>query len=190
MQYKQQKRYRYKNYDYTQNGLYFVTICVKNHKMFFGDIAKSGTEYNPIYEMKMSEIGKIAEIFWLEIPKHFPFVNLDEHIIMPNHIHGILEICKQLDDRRNEALPRSYTGKYPRMSEISPRSGSLSAIIGSFKSIVTKTVNQKYSQNNFSWQSRFHDRIIRNEKELDAIIKYIFENSAKWHLDKYNTENL
>ena len=192
MRYKQQKQYRHKNYDYTQNGFYFVTVCVKNHEMFFGDIAKSGTEYNPVYEMKLSEIGKIAEKYWLEIPQHFPNVNLDEHIIMPNHIHVVIEICKRICDGMNEAVPRSYNynGKYLRMSEISPKAGSLSAIIGSFKSVITKTVNQKYSESNFSWQSRFHDRVIRNEKESNAIRKYISENPAKWHLDRYNPENI
>ena len=189
MQYKYQKQYRHKNYDYSQNGFYFVTICAKNHQMFFGNIVRLDNEYNPVYEMKLSEIGKAAEKYWTEIPKHFSNVGLDEHIIMPDHIHGIIEIDKQICNGRNEALPRSYNGKYPQMSEISPESGSLSTIIGSFKSIVTKTVNQKFSDNNFQWQPRFHDRIIRNEKELDAIRKYISENPAKWHLDKYNPEN-
>ena len=189
MQYKHQKQYRYKNYDYSQNGFYFVTICTKDHQMFLGDITKLGNEYNPIYEMKLSEIGKMVEQYWTEIPKHFPFVNLDEYTVMPNHIHGIIEINKQICNGRNEALPRSYNGKYPQMSKISPKSGSISTIIGSFKAIVTKTINQKYSENDFSWQSRFHDRIIRNEKELNAIRKYIFENPAKWYLDKYNPKN-
>jgi REP element-mobilizing transposase RayT len=184
MKYKQQKQYRHKNYDYSQNGFYFVTICAKDHQMFFGNIMKSGNEYNPVYKMDLSEIGKAAEKYWLEIPKHFPFVNLDEYIIMPNHIHGIIEIVC-----RNEALPRSYAGEHPKMSKISPKSGSVSAIVGSFKSIVTKTVNQKYPENNFSWQPRFHDRIIRNKKELNELRKYICDNIAKWNLDKDNPEN-
>ena len=83
-------QYRYKNYDYSQNCFYFITICTKNHQMFFGSIAKSGNEYNPVYEMELSEIGKIVEQYWLEIPKHFPSVNLDEFVIMPNHNHGII----------------------------------------------------------------------------------------------------
>ncbi|MEA2097894.1 MAG: transposase [Patescibacteria group bacterium] len=188
MKYKQQKQYRHKNYDYSQNGFYFVTICTKNHQKYFGSIIKSGDEHNLIYEMKLSEIGKIAKQCWLEIPKHFPFVNLDEYIIMPNHLHGIIEIDKRICNGRNEALPRSYNGKYLQMSKISPKPGSVSTIIGSFKSIVTKTVNQKFSDNNFIWQPRFYDRIIRNEKELDVIRRYICENSAKWHLDKYNLD--
>ena len=186
MKYKQQKQYRYKDYDYSQSGFYFVTICTKNHQIFFGDIIKSGTEYCPICEMKLSEIGKIVEKYWLEIPKHFPFVYLDEWIIMSNHIHGVIEIDKSSSEFK------IGTGQCPvptgsSFGHVTPK--SLSTIIGSFKSIVTKTVNQKYSENNFAWQPRFHDRIIRNEKELDTIRKYIFENPAKWHLDKDNPVN-
>ena len=84
MSYKSQKQYRYKGYDYAQDGFYFVTICCKNREMFFGDVVAAKTQ--------LSEIGKIAEKYWLEIPDHFPFVKLDKFVIMPNHIHGIIEI--------------------------------------------------------------------------------------------------
>ena len=188
MQYKQQKQYRHKNYDYSQNGFYFVTICTENHKIFFGDIIKSGNEYNPVYEMKLSEIGKIAKQCWLEIPKHFPFVNLDEHIIMPNHIHGIIEIDKvgtqnirTVGTQNLVFLQSGYKNKF------GPQSKNLSSIIRGFKIGVTKYANN--NNINFQWQPRFHDRIIRNEKELDTIRKYISDNPAKWHLDKDNPEN-
>ena len=193
MQYKQQKQYRHKNYDYSQNGFYFITICAKNHQSFFGDIIKSGSEFCPAYEMQLSEIGKIVEQYWLEIPKHFPFINLGEFVIMPNHNHGIIEIDKVETGQCPES---KRTGHCPVPTEkqcgsefghVTPK--SLSTIIGSIKSIVTKTVNQKFSGNSFAWQSRFHDRIIRNKKELDAIRKYVSDNPAKWHLDKYNPEN-
>lgn len=181
MQYKQQKQYRHKNYDYSQNGFYFVTICTKNHQMFFGNIVKSGTECCPIYEIKLSEIGKIAEQYWQEIPKHFPFVNLDEHIIMPNHIHGIIEIDK-VGTQDFVFLRQGQCA-----NKFGPQSKNLASIIRGFKIGVTKYVNN--SDINFAWQPRFHDRIIRNEKELGTIRKYIFENPAKWHLDKDNPEN-
>ena len=157
--------------------------------MFFGDIIKSGTEYCPIYEMKLSEVGKIAEKYWTEILKHFPFVNLDEHIIMPNHIHGIIEIDKvgtqnirTVGTQNLVFLQSGYKNKF------GPQSKNLSSIIRGFKIGVTKYVNN--GDINFSWQPRFHDRIIRNKKELNAIRKYISDNPAKWHLDKDNPENL
>ena len=192
MRYKQQKQYRHKNYDYTKNGFYFVTICVKNHQMFFGDIAKSGTEYNPVYELKLSPIGKIAEKYWLETPMHFPFVNLDEHIIMSNHIHGIIEIDKQINELRNVGTQNVGTQNLvflqsEHKNKFGPQSKNLSSIIRGFKIGVTKYADG--NNINFAWQPRFHDRIIRNEKELDAIRRYISDNPAKWHLDKYNPEN-
>ncbi len=161
--------------------------------MFFGDIIRLGNEYNPIYEMKLSLIGKMAEQYWTEIPKHFPFVNLDEYIVMPNHIHGIIEIDKNNDTRTQDFAKTVGTQDFVFLrqgkcaNKFGPQSKNLSSIIRGFKIGVTKYANS--NNINFSWQPRFHDRIIRNEKELDAIRKYISENSTKWHLDKYNPEN-
>ncbi|PIZ57069.1 hypothetical protein COY23_01910 [bacterium (Candidatus Torokbacteria) CG_4_10_14_0_2_um_filter_35_8] len=93
--------------------------------------------------MKLTESGKIARRFLLEIPKHFQNVFLDKWIIMPNHIRGIIVIEKADGDikRRNEALPRSYNGEYKYFSKISPKPNSLSTIIGSFKSICTRRIH-------------------------------------------------
>lgn len=76
------KQFRLKNYDYSQNGYYFVTICTKYQDKWFGEIING--------EMILSEIGKMAKKYWLEIPKHYPNIKLDEYVIMPNHVHGIL----------------------------------------------------------------------------------------------------
>ncbi len=108
MLYKSQKQYRYKEYDYSQDGFYFVTICCKNREMFFGDVV--------VGKMQLSEIGKIAEKFWLEIPDHFSFVKLDKFIIMPNHIHGIIEI----DNCRN-APWRVLVNNEPNIVTNAPR---------------------------------------------------------------------
>ncbi|MBK6445950.1 MAG: hypothetical protein IPF81_11885 [Bacteroidetes bacterium] len=79
---------RLKNWDYGRNASYFITICTKNRAHFFGEV-------NPItHEMQLTEIGKLAEQFWMEIPIHFPFVQLGEFVVMPNHTHGILIIKK------------------------------------------------------------------------------------------------
>ncbi len=98
-------RYRIKSarkldWDYTNDGWYFVTICTKNMEPFFGNITDG--------KMNLSEIGKIAKKYWQEIPKHFPFVELNEFIIMPNHIHGIIGINNFNCCRRDEAMPRLY----------------------------------------------------------------------------------
>ncbi len=79
---------RLQNYNYSQNGYYFVTICTKDRECFFGGIQNN--------KMELSKMGEIAHNFWAEIPKHFPFVELEPWIIMPNHVHGIISIDKNI----------------------------------------------------------------------------------------------
>ncbi len=179
------KSARYNGHDYSQAGYYFVTICTKNREMFFGNIIGQQKEA----KMTLSEIGKMAVKYWLEIPKHFNNVILDEFVVMPNHLHGVI-VIDYGNDGRDEAVPRFYAGEYPQMSKISPKPGSLPVIIGSFKSIVTKITNQKFPKNNFGWQTRFHDRVIRDEKELHNVRNYIYYNISKWYMDRNNSEGL
>jgi len=176
---------RLAGYDYTQNGMYFVTICTKEREEFFGMI-KDG-------KMELSDAGRIVEKFWQEIPKHFPTIVLDEYVIMPNHVHGIVEINNDrlnMDACRDEAMPRLYTGQHRKMSEISPKPGSLSVVLGSFKSIVSKTVRKQLNSVTFAWQPRFYDHIIRNEISLNKIREYIQTNPEMWERDRNNVENL
>ncbi len=185
MSYKLQKQYRYKGYDYSQDGFYFVTICCKNREMFFGDVK------NKI--IQLSEIGKIAEKFWLEIPDHFSFIKLDKFIIMPNHVHGIIEIdnCRNAPRRvpvnnapvEMNAPRRVPTGIQPLVKN------SLSSIINYFKGN-TKRFCNKNNLEYVAWQPRFHDRIIRNNDELNRIRQYIIDNPLKWELDRNNPDDL
>ena len=89
MKYKKKKQYRLPNYDYSSNGHYFVTICVAGHKCLLGKIEDG--------KVLLSDIGDIVKKCWLEIPKHFNFVYLDEFVIMPNHLHGIVMINKSVE---------------------------------------------------------------------------------------------
>ncbi len=86
---------RYKDYDYVQDGTYFITICAQDMKCVFGEIQKG--------KMELNEAGKIARACWREIPKHYPFVALDEFVVMPNHFHGVIAIQKQM--RANDYSP-------------------------------------------------------------------------------------
>ena len=206
------KSMRLKDWDYSQNSFYFITICTKNHQMFFGDVIKSGTEYCPIYKMKLSSIGKITEKYWLEIPKHFSNVKLDEFIIMPNHLHGIIEICNNdvVDNAKHVEMQQpckhvetqqpckhvetqqccvsTARGKSKTFHKLIPK--SLPVVIRSFKSVCTKTINQRFPDADFIWQARYYDHIVRNEGSLNEIRKYICDNPQKWDLDKNNIENL
>jgi len=97
------KSTRLKNHNYTQAGLYFVTICTRDKEHFFGEIKKGG--------MILNDIGKIAHQFWQEIPQHFLFVNLDQFVIMPNHVHGIIEILKNPVETQFIASKTNITAK-------------------------------------------------------------------------------
>lgn len=191
---------RLKNWDYAANGAYFITICTGKRKHYFGNIE------NGI--MHLSGIGEIAEKYWLEIPNHFPFIELGNFVVMPNHVHGILiinnpvetlhcNVCTKQSNSISESILQSNSisqsesiseleskiKKNIIMSEKSPKSGSISTIIRSYKSVVSK-----YShiiEANFAWQERFHDHIIRNAESFERIQNYIAQNPKKWSEDKF-----
>jgi len=173
---------RLKYYDYSGSGGYFITICTKNCKHYLGKIIDG--------KIELTNIGMRAGICWQEISKHYPFVKLDQYIVMPNHVHGIIFINKNNDVMAQNPAIR-YDKKLDGMSgfnKFGPQSGNLGSIIRGFKIGVKKHA----TQNNllFEWQSRFYDHIVRNEEELKRIRQYIIENPLKWELDKNNPENL
>jgi REP element-mobilizing transposase RayT len=161
---------RLAGYDYGSNGMYYVTICTKNRIHCFGEIVNN-VETDNYPSLKSTIIGNIANQYWTEIPKHYPFVILDEFVIMPNHIHGIL--CFNRPDY-DEWKPNQF----------GVQSKNLGAVIRGFKS-----TTKKYAIDNnieFDWQPRFHDHIIRNEQSLNNIRKYIIDNPSKWVNDEFN----
>ena len=164
---------RLPNYDYSSNGYYFVTICTRKKFCYFGQISKS--------KMQLSQVGKIAQKHWQEIPQHFVGVHIDEYVIMPNHVHGIVIID---NPRRDVACYVSTDNDdvNPTMSQLSPKPGSLSAIVRSYKSSVTRWCRQN-GDDDFCWQSRFYEHIIRNQTALNNIRRYIINNPAKWSED-------
>ena len=190
MEKKYQNKYRIpsarlKNWDYGSNGAYFITICTQNREHFFGDFMDS--------EFITSEIGTLAEKYWMEIPQHFPYIELGNFVVMPNHVHGILIIDKnvktlQCNVSKNESPVETLhcnvsTNKNKQMANISPKSGTISAIMRSYKSVVTK--NARFIHADFGWQPRFHDHIIRNVPEWERIQTYIENNPMNWKEDKF-----
>jgi putative transposase len=189
--------FRLKNWDYNSNGWYFITICTQDRWNWFGQTQK--------HRMNLSKIGEIIKKYWQDIPKHFEGIQLDEWIIMPNHIHGIIKIDRdqQTDLNNNDeirrfvAMQRTYNIRNQTkksesiqriiMSKISPKKGSISTIIRSFKSICSKEIHKFEAE--FAWQRRFHDRVIRNEQELFRIRHYIRSNPSKWYRDRNNLDN-
>ena len=176
---------RLKNWDYGSNGAYFITICTQNREHFFGEIVET--------QFIASEIGTLAEKFWMEIPQHFPYIELGNFVVMPNHVHGILIIDKnvktlQCNVSENESPVETLhcnvsTNKNEQMANISPKSGTISTILRSYKSVVTK--NARFIHAEFGWQPRFHDHIIRNAPEWERIQTYIENNPMNWTEDKF-----
>ena len=164
---------RLKGYDYGSNGFYFVTICIKNRISYFGDINVVETGNCP--SLRPTIIGQTTIDYWTEIPKHYPFVELDEFVAMPNHFHGILLFNRP---EKNDWQPNKF----------GVQSQNLGAVIRAFKSSVKRYANQNDIE--FEWQSRYHDRIIRNENELNAIRQYIIDNPLKWKNDGLNVTRI
>ncbi|MCU0472098.1 MAG: transposase [Bacteroidales bacterium] len=185
------RSFRLRGYDYSQAGLYFVTICVKDRKCLFGEIYGSDAvwvkNFQPPQEMILNDAGKIADNCWLEIPEHFPNVVLHEHIVMPNHIHGLIEL-KRIDaipDNSDHNREHNHGDNHNQFSK--PIPGSISVIIQQYKSSVTRFVN-KNNVSHFRWQSRFYEHIIRNEKSRQQITDYILTNPRNWQEDKFFNE--
>lgn len=174
---------RWDKWDYRNPGAYFVTICTKNRISYFGECIDK--------KMHLNDVGEIIDKYWKEIPQHFPNVILDEFVVMPNHLHGIIIINARLDDEMKpvdtlqcnvSTIDSNEKNKF--MSKISPKPGSLSTILRSFKSICTKEINKQFPEMVFGWQSRFYDRVIRDKMEFERIKQYIMNNPQNWKSDK------
>jgi len=176
------KSIRLKYWDYSTPWWYFVTISTKNHKSYFGKIVNG--------KMVLNEIGIIAKHEWIKTAELREIVELDEFVIMPNHIHGIIILSEyQIVETRRGVSEETMSSQKPRLGvplqerEFSkPIKNSLSTIINLYKGAVTKECNQR--KYNFKWQPKFYDRIVRNEKELFNIRSYIKQNPLKWELEK------
>jgi len=167
-----------KNWDYRNSGAYFITINTKNRYHYFGEV-KNGKK-------NLSHIGIIADIMWYEIKNHSKNIDLGEYVIMPDHVHGILILKDRKDDivkvvACNGSTADKERNKNQHMSSISPKPDSISTIIRSYKSAVTKHAHRLGFE--FQWQSKFHDHIIRDEKAFENITTYIKNNPANWEKD-------
>jgi|SRR3990172_10836376 len=183
--FKKHKQFRLKNYDYSQNGGYFITICTKERVEYFGRIIEN--------EIHLNEIGKRTKYFWDDIPNRFNYVHLDEFIVMPNHIHGIVIIAKNTNNPDNFheieiTEPMIKSSEYIHSGIHSLIKNSISSIINHLKGNVKRWCN-KNGFEEFNWQARFYDHIIRNEKSLNNIREYIFNNPIKWYQENRNNEN-
>jgi len=175
------KSIRLKGYDYSHSDSYFITICTKNKENYFGTINNM--------QMRLSKIGNIANQCWQEIPKHFPIVQLNQYVIMPNHVHGIIIIGGE----DNNCVDNNAKTRVVGVQDFEPLQGkinkfqhiisnSIGSIIRGFKIGVTKWC--KNNNLDFEWQRNYYDHIIHNEKSYNRISKYITNNPYNWEDDK------
>lgn len=154
----QRKSPRLKGYDYSQSGAYFVTICTHNRQHIFGTITDQ--------QMHPAAAGEWATSCWVAIPDHYPDVELDAFVIMPNHVHGILVL----------------TGENSRFTTL------LGRVVNAYKGAVTARLRDQGLIEGVIWQFRYHDHIIRDEAGLNHIRTYIEHNPALWSEDSlYST---
>ena len=167
---------RLRDYDYSRPGAYYVTICAHRRACLFGEVVGS--------EMWHNELGRVVCEYWEGLPKRYPNVDLDEWIVMPNHMHGILVVV----DPVGAGSPRPEIASGAETAP--PRKWTLGHVMGYFKYQSTKRTNEmRRTPGAMVWQRNYHEHIIRDEDELDRIRWYIFNNPARWGEDENNPDN-
>jgi REP element-mobilizing transposase RayT len=161
---------RLNGYDYVQTGAYFVTLCTHDRLLFFEN----------------ATTRKIAEECWLEIPEHFPAVELDEWVVMPNHLHGIIVRDNDTVRRGVQLNAPTTASRDPQnpFSIMSPRRNTFGLIIRTYKAAVTTQCRR--ANLDFGWQRNYYEHVIRDEVDLARIRQYIANNPAQWKLDENN----
>ena len=151
---------RLQGYDYSRAGAYFVTLCTQNRECLFGDVVDGETRLNPV--------GQIAGDAWKWLASQYDYVELDEWVIMPNHLHGIIIIS---DGRGG--------------SRTAPTRKPIGRLVGAFKTVSTKHINKlRNTPGEKLWQRNYWEHIVRNEPELKRIREYIRNNPSQWEMDQ------
>jgi REP-associated tyrosine transposase len=147
---------RLRSYDYSTVGAYFFTVVTLERICRFGDIRGD--------EAVLNGLGDAVVGVWNALPQRFAEVELDAFVVMPNHVHGIIWLIE-----RDDAGARA-----------------LGDVIGAFKSLSTRELNHLLSRSGAIWQRNYFEPVVRNERELDAIRRYVDENPSRWALDHEN----
>ena len=196
---------RLDGYDYSQEGLYFVTLCTRDRAALFGRITGG--------RMELNRAGEIAAASWVWLSRRYTRIELDEYVVMPNHLHGIVVIAREIESapvkshnvvvsqgaNKKGASRRAPTGRPTNSwldddaaSERMPRHmcsalKPLGGIIGAFKTVSSRKINEFSGNREIKiWQRNYFEHVIRDEKSLERIREYIVCNPAKWQSDKEN----
>jgi REP-associated tyrosine transposase len=164
--YPERRRLRLASYDYSEDGAYFVTAVTEGRAALFGRIDDS--------EMRLSQLGAIVEACWFDLPKHYNHLVVDEFIVMPNHIHGVVWL-------RRAGRP----GFKPAPTNDGSRPHVLPEIVRAFKTFSARRINALRGTSGVAvWQRSYYERVIRDNRELNAIREYIRSNPVNWQLDR------
>jgi putative transposase len=175
---------RLENWDYGANGSYYITINTKYRRHFFGKVIYTNIDEA---EMHLNDLGTIAEQLWLQIPIQFPYIELCNFVIMPNHVHGILIIHKKRFVKDKSGLTNENTAE---------RNGGVTGICNPMNQQNISRIIRWYKGRcsfemrkekiDFSWQPQFYDHIIRDKGEFIRIQNYIADNPKNWNKKKSN----
>jgi REP element-mobilizing transposase RayT len=166
---------RLRGYDYSQAGAYFVTVCVQGRERLFGDVVDG--------EMRLNDAGQMVAQCWHELPAHFPHLELDEFVVMPNHMHGIIIVGAPFMAPYG---PGAVNQGAVNQGAIN-RAPTLGEIVRSFKALATRRIRQA-GVTAFAWQRNYYEHIIRDEESLNRIREYIVNNPLQWALDRENPD--
>ncbi|CAK8721681.1 MAG: REP element-mobilizing transposase RayT [Candidatus Electronema aureum] len=180
---------RLQGYDYSQDGAYFITICVQGRECLFGDIAEGG--------MRMNEAGKMILQIWNELPQRFSNAEIDILAVMPNHLHGIIflhrrgEPCVRPASHCISSLPSNTKGDH-KDRPYGTLPDSIGRLVQAFKSITTNQYIHGVKKQGWRpfpgrlWQRNYWEHIICDETELEKTREYVQNNPAQWALDELN----
>lgn len=168
---------RYRGYDYSQPGAYFVTMVTRDHLCLFGKLING--------KIHLDNLGKIVNDCWCQIPNHFNNIEVEPYIVMPNHIHGIITIINNhrrgtiyraptIDNFTSQPNNENYLDKFGK-----PVPGSLATVIRTYKAAVSRLARRELHMVNI-WQRNYYEHIVRDEHELDKIVSYILANPDQW----------
>ncbi len=160
---------RLKSFDYRTPGAYVVTICTQHWRCLLASVDEN--------EAHLSSAGRMVLDVWYELPHHFADLELDAFVVMPNHVHGIVVLCPSDDQRLEQS------------------SASLPDVVQRFKSLTTHLYGQGVRNDGWApypgrlWHRNYFERIIRNERELEAFRQYIENNPVAWEKDRHYPGN-
>ncbi|HUU28197.1 MAG TPA: transposase [archaeon] len=170
---------RLPDYDYTTTGAYFVTICAHEHRCLFGDVMDG--------RVRLNEAGMVVQAVWDELPVHYPHVEIDTFVVMPNHVHGIII----LTDSPVGAAPRGRPNNCGQARGPAPTM-SLPDVVHRFKTMTTKRYTDGVKQSKWPpfdkhlWQRGYYEHVVRRTDKMNCIREYILQNPLCWEFDREN----